>query len=132
MKTRCRRCRTLIPFRETYCDSCQKLINAHKKEGLKNKKAEALLKTGTWKSLRKDIITRDKGCCVLCFKQGIIEYRKLQVHHIIKRTEDESLAYEPSNLVTLCRSCHEKVELLSVQKQKELLGELPTLEDFRL
>lgn len=132
MKTRCRRCRILIPFRETYCENCKKLIISQKKDGLKNKKAESLLKTGIWKSLRKDIIRRDKGCCVLCFKQGIIEYRTLQVHHIVKRTEDESLAYEPTNLVTLCRSCHEKVELLSIQKQKELLGELPALEDFRL
>lgn len=123
MKTRCRSCRTLIPFGESYCEKC--FLN-YKKQRQKYttkrvREADKLTKTAIWQSLRQKIIIRDKGCCVLCFLRGRVEYRKLQVHHIVKRVDDLSLAYEPSNLVTLCRKCHEEVEKLSPAQQRVLL-----------
>lgn len=124
MKTRCRSCRTLIDYGNTYCDKCEESYNKKRKQYTteRTKEADKYTKTATWQSLRKEIIIRDKGCCVLCFIRGRIEYRQLQVHHIVKRVDDISLAYERSNLVTLCRCCHEEVEKLSPARQRELLG----------
>lgn len=132
MKTRCRNCRTLIEFRTTYCDKCKTKFNAHRKDGLKDKEADDMLKTQRWQNLRAEIVRRDKGCCVLCFKKGCITYKGLQVHHIVKRTMDKSLAFEPSNLVTVCRDCHEIVEKMSVAEQRSLFGDFEELADFRL
>ena len=123
MKTRCRNCRTLIDYGKTYCSKCKEKVKKQRKQYTTEKVREAdkYTKTATWQSLRKEIIMRDKGCCVLCLLRGRIEYRQLQVHHIVKRVDNLSLAYERSNLVTLCRTCHEEVEKLSPNKQRELL-----------
>lgn len=124
MKTRCRNCRTLIDYGNTYCSRCNEKVKKQRKQYTTERVREAdkYTKTATWQSLRKEIIIRDKGCCVLCFLRGRIEYRQLQVHHIVKRVDDLSLAYDRDNLVTLCRNCHEEVEKLSPQKQRELLN----------
>lgn len=123
MKTRCSRCRTLIDYGNTYCDKCYSAIIKAKKDGLKNKRVEATTKSSRWKAVRRRILLRDK-CCVLCLKRdNYVNMKNLQVHHIVKRVDNEDLIYEPSNLVTLCRNCHEEVELLSPEKQKELLGD---------
>lgn len=123
MKTRCKNCRTLIEFGERLCSKCEERLKKQRKQYTTErvKEADKYTKTATWQSLRKEIIMRDKGCCVLCLLRGRIEYRQLQVHHIVKRVDNLSLAYERSNLVTLCRTCHEEVEKLSPEKQRELL-----------
>ena len=64
----------------------------------------ARLIRGSWKILRSQIIFRDGNRCAVCGKKK----RWLIVHHIIpwsKVREDK-----PENLITLCRSCHAKVE----------------------
>ena len=58
-----------------------------------------------WKDIKKKIIERDFGKCQLCGKKGI------EVHHIIPKrlSDDDSL----SNLVLLCKSCHQSIEILT-------------------
>lgn len=131
MKTRCNKCRTLIEYGSSLCGECKTKYIKDKKQGLKNKDAEKHIKSSRWKKVRQQILLRDK-CCILCFRRGRFEYRQLQVHHIIKRADDISLAYEPSNLVTLCRTCHEEVEKLSIEKQKQLLNYNPKEIEFCL
>ena len=124
MKTRCNKCREKIDYGCSLCDKCKSKYIKDKKQGLKNKDAERHIKSSRWKKVREQILLRDK-CCILCLKRGIFEHRQLQVHHIIKRTDDISLAYEPSNLITLWRTCHDEVEELSPSRQKELFGYKP-------
>lgn len=131
MKTRCNKCRTLIDYGSSLCDKCKSEYIKDKKKGLKDKDAEMHIKSGRWRKVREQILLRDK-CCVLCLKRGSLEYRQLQVHHIVKRTDDVTLAYEPSNLVTLCRPCHEEVEKLSPEQQRKLLGYKPKEIEFYL
>lgn len=50
--------------------------------------------------VRKLIYKKYSGWCFLCGGYGE------EIHHIIPRSEDESLIDEPSNLVLLCKSCH--------------------------
>lgn len=121
MKTRCNKCRKLIDYGNTFCDECKSKVVKDRKSNLKDKDAEKIIKSDRWKKVRQRIIQRDKTC-LLCKKRGRLPYGKLAVHHIVKRTDDLSLAFEPSNLVTVCGTCHEELEKLSPQQQKALLG----------
>ena len=126
MFTRCCKCRKKIEFGKSMCDDCYTKYNRETKKRLKNKDAEKHIKTAKWQSTIKKTILRDKALCQLCLSRGIIENRRLEVHHIKKRDElvntiEEHLIYDLSNLVTVCRPCHEELEKLSVTKQKELL-----------
>lgn len=62
-----------------------------------------------WKRLRKQIILRDAGKCVIC---GSTE--KLEVHHtqyqFIKRlnTFRKPWEYDRKYLITLCHCCHQR------------------------
>lgn len=61
--------------------------------------------TQKWKSLRYDILKRDQFRCVLCgatAADGIT----LDVDHEKPRAKFPELAYEPSNLRTLCDPCN--------------------------
>jgi len=48
------------------------------------------------------IMERDDYTCVLCNERGVI----LHVHHIVRWSDDATLRFEQSNLVTLCKTCH--------------------------
>lgn len=60
-----------------------------------------------WDEIRGEIIKRDGNKCILCNKRPRIT--PLTVHHIIARRLGGSNHEE--NLVTLCRECHDEVEL---------------------
>lgn len=119
IKTRCRNCATKIDYGNTYCSKCKSIMRNSKT--VKTKKADKFTNTSRWRSLKSDIKLRDKGICRLCFIKGRIEYKALQVHHIHKRSEVPALAYEPDNLVTLCRTCHNEIESLPASKQFEMV-----------
>ena len=126
MLTRCSSCRTKIPFGQSLCTQCLIKRRKENKDNLKSKDAEKHTKTARWQKTRKDVLVRDKGVCQLCLVRGQITNKKLEVHHIKKRSEvigtaEEYLIYDHSNLVTVCRKCHEELEVLSISKQKELL-----------
>ncbi len=81
--------------------------------------------------LRLDIYVRDNYTCRLCGKNS----NKLTIHHILPIWARVDLASEPDNLVTLCRSCHLKVnrheeEYIEIfgRKQEELNGVARPLE----
>jgi hypothetical protein len=59
-----------------------------------------------WKKLAQEIRKRDNFTCQLCGKKGATD-----VHHIIPRRI--KIDNSPDNLITLCRSCHGKVEHLT-------------------
>jgi 5-methylcytosine-specific restriction endonuclease McrA len=57
-----------------------------------------------YKSLCQQIMTRDGGKCRCCHRRD-----GLQIHHIIKRSKVRLDV--DWNLITLCFTCHEQVEL---------------------
>lgn len=59
-----------------------------------------------WKEVRDYVFKRDHYCCLRCGSKG----GNLNVHHILSVRNNPELALDPLNLVTLCRSCHLKVE----------------------
>jgi 5-methylcytosine-specific restriction endonuclease McrA/DNA-binding XRE family transcriptional regulator len=56
-------------------------------------------------ALRPSIYARDSYCCRLCGKRG----GKLSIHHVLPVWARPELVCDPDNMVTLCRSCHLKV-----------------------
>lgn len=65
-------------------------------------KKQAYLKSRAWASLRRLTLQRDSYTCQLCNSQHI----PLEIHHIsYKEFGNESL----SDLVTLCRPCHQSI-----------------------
>lgn len=71
-----------------------------------------------WKSIRKRIIRRDGGVCVLC---GAKE--KLHVHHIDRNKDNIQL----DNLITLCKSCHNPIHTTDYNPEilRQILSEYP-------
>ena len=61
------------------------------------------VKTREWTDIRQSILKRDRNKCAKCGSKDM-----LTVHHIVRWviSKDDS----PSNLITLCRSCHYSVE----------------------
>lgn len=60
-----------------------------------------VIRTKRWKALRLEILRRDGFQCVQCGARG-----RLEVDHIKPVRTHPELSYEPSNLQTLCPSCH--------------------------
>lgn len=61
----------------------------------------------------------------MCLKEGIINYRDLEVHHIIKLKDDITKGLEEDNLITLCHSCHRMADdgRISEEELRELVRE---------
>jgi len=61
-----------------------------------------------WKRKRAYILSRDKYLCQECKKYGKNIEAKI-VHHIIEIEDDPDLKLKDDNLVSVCRSCHNKI-----------------------
>lgn len=59
-----------------------------------------------YKSARSNTLKRDKHRCQM---PNCGSKQKLNVHHIQKWSAAASLRYELSNLITLCRKCHDSI-----------------------
>ena len=60
-----------------------------------------------WERKRAAILRRDGYCCVWCRRYGRSR-SAVVVHHVKHVDEYPELAYEDSNLVSLCQGCHNK------------------------
>lgn len=67
---------------------------------LRQKRAiyDAYLETPQWRWIRKLVIARDGGCCLICFSK-----HRLHVHHLHYKTFTDETGEE---LATLCQPCH--------------------------
>ena len=79
------------------CDTC---APAHRKQ---HNDARAYYHTPAWRRVRNHVVDRDYGQCTVCASS-----RLLAVHHVLARKDGG--ADTPDNLVTLCTSCHSKLE----------------------
>lgn len=62
-----------------------------------------LFETQEWKSVRKEILKRDKTC-VICG-----DSKNLQVHHRQYSDPIEDKFYNKDYLVTICKTCHDVI-----------------------
>jgi 5-methylcytosine-specific restriction endonuclease McrA len=66
---------------------------------------QAMRNTSYYRDWRKAVYERDNYTCQSC---GDNRGGNLEAHHLELLSENESLAYEVKNGVTLCKSCHRK------------------------
>jgi 5-methylcytosine-specific restriction endonuclease McrA len=60
-----------------------------------------------YKEVRKKVLKRDGHCCQM---PDCESKKKLHVHHIIPWSKAAYLRFDPSNLITLCKKCHESIK----------------------
>jgi len=65
------------------------------------KQHEKYLATDNWQQIREYVLKRDNYTCIMCGKNG----GRLFVHH---KTYIRHGHESPSDLITLCYTCHEK------------------------
>jgi 5-methylcytosine-specific restriction protein A len=84
----------------------------HEIHGMSN---DEYRKTSLWKKIRLWVRTRDDFSCQTCSKKGNTKYRPLDVHH--RAYDKDTLeGRTPSNLISLCRECHDKIEYFEPEK----------------
>ena len=69
------------------------------------------LTAGAYARLRRHVVERDGGRCVLCLQNGT------DVHHVIYRSQGGTDSL--NNLVLLCRHCHERAHGTGNGKQSQ-------------
>lgn len=107
LKTTCLTCGALIDYKTKYCDKCRVDANNIKR----NKRESAKLYNDLrYKKARKVVLKRDSFCCQECLKNGYLEYRNLETHHIKPLDKFPDLAFEVDNLITVCKQCHAKLD----------------------
>jgi large subunit ribosomal protein L31 len=62
-----------------------------------------------WSEIRKKVLKRDNYKCQDCGYTPEEEGKYLNVHHIIPRGENGIYNHELDNLITVCRTCHERI-----------------------
>ena len=75
-----------------------------------------------WTEKSKEIRERAHHLCEVCKAQGLITYEGLEVHHITKVKDDESLLLDDNNLICLCTTHHKQADNNEIDK--DLLLEL--------
>lgn len=70
-----------------------------------------------WHKLRMACLRRDDFTCLRCEKQS---RQGMQAHHLVPR--DNGGADDVENLVTLCNSCHDFVEIAGYKTRAEIIG----------
>jgi len=82
-----------------------KLI-AKKGKRFSKKDVDDFYKSYTWQKCRGTTLERDGYLCQVCLR-GNIPTPADTVHHIVHLRDDPTLALEDTNLISVCRDCHE-------------------------
>ncbi|MFC8563882.1 HNH endonuclease, partial [Peribacillus frigoritolerans] len=99
----CKKCRKKYEYGEK-C-SC---LNKHNKamQAMKGVEDDFYI-SPEWREMRELVLERDKKHCQRCWhKYFLINSTSLEVHHIKARSQFRKLELEPTNLVTVCKTCN--------------------------
>ena len=69
-----------------------------------------LRSTWKWTEKSREIRERAHYLCEVCKDKGRITYEGIEVHHIIKVKDDESLLLDNNNLICLCTAHHKQAD----------------------
>ena len=129
LKTKKKKNRTMLKTCK-YCGIVpENHVCPHKKPRttyLRNGEAGDFRKTYKWTKKSEEIRERDKYLCQVCIRNlynttNIINYRKLEVHHIVPINEDYDKRLDDENLITLCSKHHKMADAGEIPRE-ELLG----------
>lgn len=96
-------CRTLIK-RGAYCDRHKQTQSKYYNEQRKNDDAMKFYRSKEWRDTRQEVLKRDCFTCAMCGCTANL------VHHKVEVRTDWSKRLEMSNLESVCRNCHNKIE----------------------
>lgn len=83
-------------------------------DGVSSLSYERYMKSPLWQKTRLWVLERDDACCVVC------KSKASEVHHR-NYSEDTLIGRSPDKLVSLCLSCHDRIEKYqSGEKRKDL------------
>jgi 5-methylcytosine-specific restriction protein A len=92
---------------------------------LRRKERQAIYNTKRWKDLRR-LMVQEHPLCQDCLENGRLTPTE-EVHHAISPfrrglspEEKERLAFDPDNLVCLCKECHIKRHMKDLPMSKKL------------
>lgn len=105
--------------REGYCDVHKIVVEKQQKreankrydKSKRNQKAKRFYASADWQKMKQIIFNRDNGLCQQCLDNDEIVAGEV-VHHKVELLDGKrgwELRLEPSNLITLCHSCHNKI-----------------------
>ena len=80
-----------------------------------------LRSTYSWTEKSKEIRERANHLCEVCRDRGELTYDNLEVHHIVKVTEDESKLLDNNNLICLCAAHHKQADNNEIDKEYLLM-----------
>ncbi len=89
----------------------------------RGEKSRAFRRTQAWKDKAIEIKERDGWHCAVCesgkYDIGTrkINYRDLEVHHIVKLKDDIEKGLEDENLITLCKEHHRMADKGEIPKK---------------
>lgn len=90
----------------TRCECKKKRKRDYMREYQRNDKDNPL-KTTRWTNLRAQVLIRDGYLCQRCLlKFGIANSEELQGHHIKSRKYFPELVFDPTNVITMCKTCN--------------------------
>ncbi len=89
------------------CKKCKGVDDKQYNKLKRNNDLSMIYNRKAWKLVRMRALMRDEFMCVSCRFNGI-DTVATEVDHIIELQDDITLAYELSNLQSLCHKCHAK------------------------
>lgn len=114
LKKLCSKCGKIIQYGKARCEVCEakyqdkKINNSYYNKFIRDKKTQTFYDSHEWKKIRKVVLSRDLGLCIMCKNEGVISYADI-VHHIVELKEDSSKSLDINNLISLCNGCHNKI-----------------------
>lgn len=103
-------------YEGSYCKKCKGVDDRQYNSTKRNNDLATVYNRKAWKMVRMQALVRDDFMCVHCRLRGV-DTIATEVDHIIEIQDDVTLAYELSNLQSLCRSCHMKKTAKEVKKR---------------
>lgn len=137
LKKLCSKCKKIIEYKSGVyrCNDCEvdntdkRLNDAYYNKYKRDSVSKRFYNSPEWRQIRHTVLSRDLGLCVLCRHDGLITTSRL-VHHIVELREDRGKGLDPSNLITVCGACHNKIhsdyKRNKEAKQKELSSLIKT------
>ena len=107
-------------YEGSYCKKCKGVDDKQYNANKRNNDLSMIYNRKAWKLVRMQALVRDDFMCVHCKLRGV-DTIATEVDHIIELSSDIALAYELSNLQSLCHSCHMKKTAKEVKNRGELL-----------
>ena len=93
-----------------YCEKHKRLSVSNKEydKQKRNKKSKQFYNSTAWKKCRRSILVRDRFICRICFDNGYLTPATV-VHHKKEYKYYPEKGLDPSNLISVCDCCHNKL-----------------------